>query len=267
MYKIFLICLFLTRLALGQVVDDIKSKSKNTTNSNSTTKTSTSSNTSSTSSSSDKSNGFFSNIFSSVFISIFKGIGYLQKETLSKKFEQPRIFSLDAFVIAGYNPLSNYYLIQPRIRGTWGIFGTDFRFYQIIEPRLNYTDNIKYYDWQFLQLNILNIKPVNIRIGTGLTFESFKDSIDYLNIFSENTLGVDVYLMQDKLKLSTEGRLIYSESRKMSIRKELSLNVAYKIYGKEQGFHFYANIGGTFNQFYNSVNVWTANTGLSFRLD
>ena len=68
------------------------------------------------------------------FFDMFRFLGMWQTDKLAKREINPRIVSFEAFAQAAVQP-SNYYLVQPRLRGNWGLFSTDFRFNWLIDRK------------------------------------------------------------------------------------------------------------------------------------
>ncbi len=110
-----LILLFLSVAAVSQVNDIKKRSSEN---------------------SSRKSEGGHSGSSGSsnvaIFFDVFRLIGAAQSDKLHKADSIKRLVSLETFFQGAVQP-SNYYLFNPRIRGNWGLFSTDFRVNYLLE--------------------------------------------------------------------------------------------------------------------------------------
>src|ERR1044071_8686005 len=90
-----------------------------------------------------------------------------QINTLQKRGEVPNVLSLEVFGQASIQP-STYYVFNPRVRGNWGIFLTDFRMNYMIEEKIGKPEDLRTDDWQILGLNIINTRRVTARISTGI---------------------------------------------------------------------------------------------------
>src|SRR6185369_8759197 len=115
LYALICILLVISTLAVGQV-DAIKRKSAENSSSRSE---------GGAGSSSSSCNVFF-------FFDLFQLIGEAQSVKLKKADSIKRIVSLETFFQGAFQP-STYYLFNPRIRGNWGLFSTDFRMNYLVE--------------------------------------------------------------------------------------------------------------------------------------
>lgn len=116
---------------------------------------------------------------------LINNLGLLQQQVLQKREINRYIVSLDVIGQIAIQP-SRYYLANPRIRGNWGLFSTDFRFNYLLEESLTGNQDLGTFDWQVLQLNLINTRHVIARIGGGIMQENFGGRGN----FFESTSGI-----------------------------------------------------------------------------
>ncbi len=63
-----------------------------------------------------------------------RGLAAWQMSTLQHRGEVPNVLSLEVYGQAAIQP-STYYIFNPRVRGNWGIFLTDFRMNYMVEEK------------------------------------------------------------------------------------------------------------------------------------
>lgn len=188
-----------------------------------------------------------------VFQMMFGGVVQAQQQKLQKRHDIPSLVSLD-MMLQGAGQPSSYYILNPRIRGNWGLFSTDFRLNYILEEDIDGVKYIRTNDWQVLQLNIVTTRDVTARIGGGVIYESFEEK----NNYPEWTAGVDIRPFGSKL-----GGLV--EYRGSEARREINGHIRYAIF--ERGhLHGYVTAGAVFQRYYQQVNVWGLQGGIVFSL-
>ena len=264
MYKIkFLICclsFFIFSITTFAQVGEIKTKSNKNTD-----KPKTQSNNNS-SGSNDSGGGCLSDIFntcfsscvSSVFEAIVIGSIDLHKEYISQKKEIPTVTSLEFMPTYGYCPKGSH-LIMPRIRGNWGLFSTDFRYYNILESTPNNgIENYKTYDWQIIELNPLITKNVKLRIGSGFMYEDFSRIY-----FNESSIALDLSFKKDTYLSNFEFKIAKDYNHGSTPRTEGNIRFNYKIIDLDN-LYGYATLGGLYQNYYSSVDVWTIQAGMAF---
>lgn len=194
-----------------------------------------------------------SGIYIDIFIQSFSLVGEWQQQTLQKRRDvNPELVSFDILLQTAVQP-SSYYIVNPRIRGNWGLFSTDFRFNYLIEEDIEGIKHIRTDDWQVLQLNIITTRNVVFRLGGGILHEDFSGG----KTFQEWTAGLQFNSNRHHLGAMTEYR--WSEPR-----KEWSGQVQYKIF--ESGhFHTYITGGVVYQRYYQAISVWGMQGGLMFK--
>lgn len=188
---------------------------------------------------------------------LFKGtIGALaawQEYSVKKKAVNPTVISFDVMLQGAIQP-STYYILQPRVRGNWGLFSTDFRFNYLVEETLEGTKELRTDDWQILQMNVLTTKNVIARIGGGILHEAYSGG----KTFSEWTAGLHVQSNNQKL-----GGMV--EYRWSDPRDEWNGQVQYRIFQKG-ALNGYVTLGAVHQQYYSHINVWGVQSGLMLRI-
>lgn len=189
-----------------------------------------------------------------------RGFVVWQTSVLQKRGEVPNILSLEVFGQASIQP-STYYVLNPRVRGNWGIFLTDFRINYMLEERIGAPEDLRTDDWQIIGLNLVNTKNVTLRVSTGIMHEAFGEGI----IHSESVLGISV--MSDSQSFGGTGEFRWAKDKFTitSPRIEGSVGVQKKLF--DRGImHVFATGGVTFQRYYNEVNVWGLQGGLALKL-
>lgn len=239
--------LFLAVLTVSAQVDDIKSASKNN-----------SSNRSSGSGSSDRGSGGGGNMF--FFFDMFRLLGAWQGNVLDKRDNVPQIVSLDLMMHMAAQP-SSYYTFNPRIRGNWGIFSSDFRVNYLFEQTIDGGSDLTTIDWQILQLNFVNTKHVIVRAGAGYMQEQFADHLSYF----ESTISSNLMFDDNKWGGFVEWRSAKDFETSAVPRREFNLQVQKQVF--EAGrWHGLATAGLQFQRWYSSINVWGMQAGFVMKL-
>ena len=236
--------LLLTLLAFASFaqVDEIKKKSKE----NSERKES-----------SGGSSGGGGNFFA--FFDMFRFFGMWQADKLAKREINPRIVSFEAFAQAAVQP-SNYYLVQPRLRGNWGLFSTDLRFNWLIEQDINGNKELSTIDWQIVQFNLVTTKSVTGRVGLGSMYENFGD----YNSFFESSFGLSVYPEPWQLAFNVEYRVANDFTTGAVPRREFNFSLEREVFSFGK-WHGNATLGGVYQRYYEAISVWGIQAGLVMR--
>lgn len=229
-------------ILLSAQVDDIKRESSNRT--------------SKSSSESSSSSNISGDGVIAFFELTFRGIGAIaawQQYTLDKRITNPSLVSFEVMLQVASQP-SSYYIVNPRVRGNWGLFSTDFRFNYLIEEDFDGAKHIRTDDWQILELNVVTTKNITGRIGGGILHEDFSGG----KTFSEWTAALIVLGNSQKIGGMMEFR--WSEPR-----KEASAQVQYKLFSAKS-IQAYATGGVVFQQYYENINVWGVQGGLMVKI-
>ena len=184
---------------------------------------------------------------------MFSGVVRAQQQKLYQRRDNPSIVSLDLMIQSAIQP-SSYYVFNPRIRGNWGLFSTDFRMNYILEEDIDGIKHLRTSDWQILQLNIVTTRGVTARIGGGVIREAFA----YRNEYPEVTTGLHIHPWGKKLSG-------IAEYRSAEVRREVSAHMRYSVFNKGP-LHGYATAGGVFQRHYETVDVWGFQAGFTLSI-
>lgn len=186
---------------------------------------------------------------------MFGGFVDWQRYKLKKREINREITSLEVLLQGSVNPLNNSYLMNPRIRGSWGLFSMDFRFNYLIERDVEGFRHIRTSDWQILQFNLVTTRNVIFRLGGGVLSEAFSDE---KNAYSEWTAGLQINSNDHFLGGTTE----YRDSE---VRREWNAHLRYKV--MEAGvLHGFATAGIVYQRYYSSIDIWGLQAGFTFKL-
>jgi hypothetical protein len=241
---VLLVCIMLFGLSISYAqVDEIKSASKN--------------NSQKSGSKSDSNND--GGVGLDVFFFLFDGLGSLHTSKIRNRDNYPSAISLDVAFQGAIKP-SSYYVLQPRVRANWGLFSTDFRMNYLIEDDVEGFKHIRTNDWQILELNLITNRFFTFRVGTGFMQEAFSDN----RYFSESSVALNVHAPDQSKLLGFEFRFAKDWESGLNPRRELSVQYQHQLF-QASALHAYATIGGLYQRYYNSIDVWGIQTGLVFR--
>jgi hypothetical protein len=188
-----------------------------------------------------------------IFFYSIDGLASWQRHTLLKRDSIPSLVSFEAGFQTAAQP-SSYYIINPRIRGNWGLFSTDFRINYLIEESVEGPIHLRTVDWQVVQLNVITTKDVNLRLGGGIMHEAYGN----YDTHTELTAAFQLLPRQKKLGGSIEYRAA-------EVRKEVNGGIQYSL-GSSGTLHWYATVGAVFQRYYSSINVWGIQAGVSLKI-
>lgn len=191
---------------------------------------------------------------------LFRLLGTWQVNTLQHRGEVPNVLSLEVYGQMAVQP-AQYYVFNPRVRGNWGIFFTDFRMNYMIEDKIGGIADLRTDDWQVLGLNLVNTKRVTARISTGLMHEAFGEG----STFSESVFGLQVMNRENRFGGMGEFRWSRDYQSNTNPRLEASLGLQRRLIDRGV-FHVYATAGAMFQRYYNEINVWGFQGGLAVKL-
>lgn len=195
-----------------------------------------------------------------LFFGFFDGIAEAQSFKLSKDRERyPSMVSFDVMIQGAVKP-SAYYLFWPRIRGNWGLFGTDFRLNYLIEESVDGYIHVRTNDWQIIQLNLVTSRFFTFRLGTGIMQEAFSEE----SSFSETAFMLMVHAPDQTKVLGFEYRFAKDWDTGANPRREFSVQYQHQLFNTGN-LHGYATVGGIYQRYYNSIDVWGIQGGLMFR--
>lgn len=195
-----------------------------------------------------------------VFFFLFDGLGSLQTTKIRDRDDYPSMISLDIGLQGAVKP-SSYYILQPRIRANWGLFSTDFRMSYLIEDDVDGLKHIRTNDWQIVQFNLITNRFLTFRVGTGFMQEAFADH----RYFNESAFMFNVHAPDQSKMLGFEFRFAKDWDTGDNPRREFSVHYQHQIF-EASALHGYISVGGLYQRYYNSIDVWGIQGGLVFRL-
>lgn len=198
-------CLLMSTYLMAQVGDVNKNVEKD--------KQSKSTKSSSDSGSSDSGSGFF------YFLgdALFHSVGAAQMAALENRRIYPKRLSLEAYGTYGTELNSSANLYKTGIRGTWGIFGSDFRYNHLKD----FTGTLKEIEWQVLLIRI-PIKNVTVDYGMGY----IQLPADYISYFN-NSLGLEVWLDQPGITITTGYRWTEKSNLGSRYKKNFETGISF----------------------------------------
>lgn len=188
------------------------------------------------------------------------GLADWQQYKLKKREINPYLVSLDVITQVATQP-SRYYLVNPRIRGNWGLFSSDFRVNYLLEETVNGTTDLSSIDWQIVQLNIVTTRNVVGRLGAGFMKENFGGR----KTFFESSVGTLIQSSSKKTGVSFEYRWAQDFETDITARREFSAQFEKRLISRGY-WNTYLTVGGVYQQYYESVSVWGVQAGLAFRI-
>ena len=204
------------------------------------------------------SSGSFSAYF---FVDMIRLVGVAQSVKLQKADSIKRMVSLETFFQGAVQP-STYYLFNPRIRGNWGLFSTDFRMNYLVEEKTDsVTHDLTTLDWQVLQLNLITTRNFTARVGAGNLYERFGSK----QSFFEWTTSVSFYSNAQTIVANIEYRVAKDYETNVVPRREINFSLEKQIFNAGS-LHGYASIGGVYQRYYQSVSVWGLQGGIVIRI-
>jgi len=173
----------------------------------------------------------------------------------------PSMVSLEVYLQGAVKP-SAYYLLWPRVRGNWGLFSTDFRMNYLIEEDVD--DgwvHIRTNDWQILQLNLITSRFITFRFGTGVMTEAFGDR----QSFNEWDFMLGFHAPDQTNLIFFEYRFAKDWQTGANPRREFSIQYQRQLFSAG-ALHGCLSVGGVYQRYYNSIEVWGIQAGFVFRL-
>lgn len=191
---------------------------------------------------------------------LFGGIAEWQGFKLQDNRERyPSMVSLDVMFQGAVKP-SSYYIIWPRIRGNWGLFSTDFRMNYLIEEAAEGYKHIRTNDWQVIQLNLVTSPFFTFRFGTGFMQEAFNTK----EMFSESAFLLAVHAPDQTKSINFEYRFAIDFDTDVNPRNEFGVYYQHQLFSSGK-LHGYASMGGVYQKYYTSIEVWGFQGGIVFR--
>lgn len=191
---------------------------------------------------------------------LIRGTFMAQKNVLQRRGEVPNVLSLEVFGQAAFQP-SSYYIFNPRVRGNWGIFLSDFRMNYMLEETITGTADLRTNDWQILGINFINRNQVTARVSTGIMSEIFDEGSTY----NESVFGLNIMSRNQAIGGTGEFRIARDYDTGVNPRIEASVGVQRRLFERNV-MHVFVIGGVMFQRYYNEINVWGFQGGLAFKL-
>lgn len=206
--------------------------------------------------------GCFAVLFSECTAIMVGAMATWHENLLENRDEDPTIVSLDILPHAAYNidPKYNSYIFSPRVRGTWGLFSTDFRFNLLIEYEENLGKTFKTFDWQILELNLLSFNAFNLRLGSGWLYNYHSQ-----NSYNEHFLGMELRLHDQFFLATMEGRSAWDYEGGGNVFHEATLRTSYRFVNYNR-LYGYLTGGIVYQNHFMKIDYITLQAGFSFNI-
>jgi hypothetical protein len=183
-----------------------------------------------------------------------------QRHKLTKRELNPYLVSFDVVAQVAIQP-SRYYLVNPRVRGNWGLFSTDFRVNYLLEETVSGTNDLSSIDWQIVQFNMITTRNVVGRIGGGFMKENFGGRKTFL----ESSIGAIIHTNSKSIGVSIEYRWAQDFESDIVARREFSAQFEKRLFSRGH-WNTYLTLGAVYQRYYESISVWGLQGGLAFRV-
>jgi hypothetical protein len=175
---------------------------------------------------------------------------------IHNRVDYPEAISFSASFIAGISPESQFG-VMPKIRGTYGIFSSEFSFFQLSDYG-NYGNGIQQkISWQVLQINSYPAKNVNFKYGGGMQLYNAGE-----DLLTELAASLELKFLDQKVGIVIEGKYASDYSKSETNNSEISLFTKINL---AKSNHVRSNllIGASYNHFMNNREA----VGLHFGLN
>lgn len=169
----------------------------------------------------------------------------------------PEAVSFEGMFLAA-GGTDNRLSVLPRIRGTAGVFSTDFRFNQGSSFGSSSTD--QFFEWQILEFNTYPAEKVNLRFGTGILFNLMDNSS-----YNEHHASLETKFFEDKMSFLFEGRYAADYANLLDIYSEITLSAKIKAINYSH-LNGYLVLGGIYQNYYNTKDISGIQVGLQFSI-
>jgi hypothetical protein len=195
-----------------------------------------------------------------LFDLLTSGVVDWQKATLARRADMPWIVSLDVMGQLAAQP-SMYYIINPRVRGNWGIFVTDFRMNYIVEQVSGGFADLRTDDWQILGLNLINERSLTVRLSSGILHERFGAG----DTFNESVVGA--HWRSPRGKLGALGEYRWAKDYRSGEKPRVEFNCSfYRTVLHSSNFDLSLTVGGVYQVYNSAVPVWGVQGGFLTRI-
>ncbi len=195
-------------------------------------------------------------------------IGFMfnhHKEIMSLQDLDPSVVSITAragFAMGlHYTSSKNYIYVNylPGIRANWGVISTDFRYNILTEYTDNFPNLFTSWDWLFL-FNYEPVETFKMTMGTGVQMEKYTNSY-----YNEHYLGfkIGVFNNRDYIDIDTRLSMDYNSGELPFFEGGIRYNT--RIINTRSLF-VYVTIGGIYQNYYSSHDIWAAQGGITLNI-
>ena len=168
--------------------------------------------------------------------------------------ELPRLKNAEFNLRTGVSTRGNG-VVMPQLRLQAGVLGASFRSHHFMESNPSVLTRFETVNDVQLEFNVVNTKSVTARFGGGMVFKQFAQNEIVLPEF---TIGTDIFLLEDKLRYSLEGRSAFRGGG--TVRSEINSRIHYRPWISEMA-HFEVFTGATYYNFYSRDQLFTFELG------
>jgi hypothetical protein len=169
--------------------------------------------------------------------------------------DYPGAVSFEVMPHGGYNG-DNLVNFIPRVRGTWGVLSTDFRMNFLAQP----DDAYQTYDWQILILSTYPEKHLNIRVGSGIFWDTYTG-----HSYNEHFAALEMNVHDQFFTATAEGRMAFDYYAGISVFSEAALRGNFRVV-KSNHMAGYVTLGAEFQNYYDAVNLVIFTGGMTFNI-
>ncbi len=162
---------------------------------------------------------------------------------MDSRNEDPTALSLDLMMHTAYEPNNQIVNVVPRIRGTWGVLSTDFRFNHLVE-RDQAIATFKTLSWQILALHFGVPDAFSFRIGSGFYYD-ISDAL----MFNEHYTGLQLKFGGQSILLNLEYRIALDYEHSETVFQDFDANIAFRLLNFPN-LYTYANVGFVHQKYY-----------------
>jgi len=191
-------------------------------------------------------------------------IGFIidhHQEIMNLRNLDPTVVSFEAragFAIGlHYTSNKNYIYVNylPGLRGNLGVFSTDFRYNILTEYTNDFPNLFTSWEWLFL-LNIEPVETFKITFGSGIQMEKYTDSY-----YNEHYVGFKIGFAENRnyLDFDTRFSMDYNSGEFPFFEGGVRYNT--RIINISNVF-VYITIGGIYQNYYSSHDIWAFQGGL-----
>ncbi len=183
------------------------------------------------------------------------GMWAWQTQRINQSDVRPHIIYGEVMMDGAFDPINSTFLFMPRLRGAYGLFGGDLRFTHLDDG----TDVYQTVDFQFLQINFLQTRYFDMRIGTGIKYEFISD-----RVFNEHLLGMDLHTPDFLYNGSVDVRAAFDYGNATRTRTEVNISGQY--FPISSKYYIAGPMAGiVYQNYYGAIDFWFIQAGFRMR--